>query len=91
MFDDPHMAILRVPRSATCKEMVERHREHSMLTEGTAEGLEDIEEAGVRLYNAWVDRMLKSGQLVKKDERWVCVSPARIPRSIVKVLMAWFH
>jgi hypothetical protein len=81
----------RVPRRASCADMIDRHRRLASTTQGGLRAVDDPVAAHVRLYDGWVQRMLGAGGLTRRDEGLVGVRAAAIPGVMLRVYRAWLH
>jgi hypothetical protein len=81
----------RVPRRTSCLDMIDRHRRLASTTDARLRGADDPAAAHVRLYDGWVQRMLRAGGLTRRDAGLVGVRGGAIPGVMLRVYRAWLH
>jgi len=91
LFRDLLTRIQRVPSASSCADMIDRHRELALTTEGSLHRRDDPVSGHLSLYRGWVQRLLASGQVRRVESGWVALAPARIPGMILRTYAAWFH
>jgi hypothetical protein len=89
-FRDDRTFIQRVASRSSCADMVASHELFLLKVPGSLETVADPMTLHQEIYNGWVERLLASGQVVRRGDSMAIPLRSALPISL-RVLAAWFH
>jgi hypothetical protein len=90
LFRDDRTLIQRVASRSSCADMVASHELFLLKIPGSLETVTDPMTLHQEIYNGWVERLLASGQVVRRGDSMAIPLRSAFPISF-RVLAAWFH
>jgi hypothetical protein len=88
---DDVIRIQRAPRQASCLDLLDRHRQMALSSEGSFEPVGDPVAAHTHIYDAWVRRLIDRGIATEAEPGWIRIPPHRLPGVVARTHAAWLH
>jgi hypothetical protein len=90
IFSGTNVRVQRLARRSSVRELVEKHKAWTMMSGGRFQPIPNPAEARRQAYDAWVDRLVSSGQVNDLGDQ-IAVRRSRVPFVALKTYTSWFH